>query len=178
MKSSGLLWLEFLPMGSDESVIITSKASWFCFMNSKPSPTCKVSLALEYPTAIPGRYFLDTWITSCNTESTAGSEEAYKQLLLRLLCSCDWKNSTMSHFFPYLQRKSDSPAKSTRAASILSQQATLSLFLQPQDSVTLLVCPCQTQQKPGASKASWGAKQIWLQVRLLCAPFPYRTSLA
>lgn len=74
-------------------------------------------------------------------------------LLLRLLCSCDWKNSTMSHFFPYLQRKSDSPAKSTRAASILSQQATLSLFLQPQDSVTLLVCPCQTQQKPGASKA-------------------------
>lgn len=48
-------------------MIITSKASWFCFMNSKPSPTCKVSLGLEYPTAMPGRYFLDAWITSYNT---------------------------------------------------------------------------------------------------------------
>lgn len=44
--------------------MMTSKASWFCFMNSKPSPTCRVSLGLKNPFAIPGRYFLETVITS------------------------------------------------------------------------------------------------------------------
>lgn len=55
-----------------------------------------------------------------HTESTSGSE-AHKKLLLRLLCSCDWKNSTMSHFLQYLQLKPDLPVKATKAASIFSQ---------------------------------------------------------
>jgi hypothetical protein len=47
---------------SEESVIMTSKASWFCFMNSKPSPTWRVSFKLEKPTAMPGRNFNDILI--------------------------------------------------------------------------------------------------------------------
>lgn len=45
-----------------------SKASWFCFINSKPSPTCRVSLGLKKPFAMPGKYFFDTVITSYNRE--------------------------------------------------------------------------------------------------------------
>lgn len=54
-----------LPTGSEESVMMTSKASWFFFMNSKPSPTFRVSLGLKNPFAIPGRYFFETLMTSC-----------------------------------------------------------------------------------------------------------------
>lgn len=53
-----------MPTGSEESVIMTSKASWFCFMNSKPSPTWRVSFGLKNPLAIPGRNFFDTLMTS------------------------------------------------------------------------------------------------------------------
>lgn len=53
-----------LPTGSDESVIMMSKASWFCFINSKPSPTWRVSFGLKKPFAMPGRYFLDALMTS------------------------------------------------------------------------------------------------------------------
>lgn len=86
----------------------------------------------------------------------------YKELLLRLLCSC--KDSTVSHFLPCLQHKSDSLARSSRAVSISSQRATLSPFLRPQGSVTLSVCPCQTQQELGASNAPRGTKRTRLQI--------------
>lgn len=94
------------PTGSEESVIMTSKASWFCFMNSKPSPTCKVSLGLKNPLAIPGRYFFDTLMTSytadnINTEMSRpitdaacatnnnqyGSQERGATILISCCCS-------------------------------------------------------------------------------------------
>lgn len=39
-------------------------------MNSKPSPTWRVSFGLKKPWAIPGRYFLDTLMTSCTADNT------------------------------------------------------------------------------------------------------------
>lgn len=53
-----------LPTGSDESVMMTSKAFWFCFINSKPSPTWRVSFGLKKPLAMPGRNFFETSMTS------------------------------------------------------------------------------------------------------------------
>lgn len=73
-----------LPTGSEESVMITSKASWFFFMNSKPSPTWRVSLGLKKPLAIPGRYFLDTLMTSfeCAKHHNQSSFETLRKQLL------------------------------------------------------------------------------------------------
>lgn len=55
---------------------MTSNASWFCFMNSKPSPTWRVSLGLKNPLAIPGRYFFDTLMTSQTADSMKTDEQA------------------------------------------------------------------------------------------------------
>lgn len=44
--------------------MVTVKACWLCSMNSKPSPTCRVSLELQPSTAMHGRNFLETWMMS------------------------------------------------------------------------------------------------------------------
>lgn len=72
-----------LPTGSEESVMITSKASWFCFMNSKPSPTWRVSFGLKNPLAIPGRYFLDTLMTSCTADNNENQSSVERGATLR-----------------------------------------------------------------------------------------------
>lgn len=101
--------------------------------------------------------YLDHILQHRDHEQVSGD---YKELLLGLLCSCNRKSSAMSHFLPCLQHKSNSLATS-RAVSIFSQHATLSPFLRPQGSVTLFVCPCQTQQEElAASKAPRGTTRI------------------
>lgn len=52
-----------------------SKASWFFFMNSKPSPIWRVILGLKNPLAIPGRYFFDTSMTSYTGEKVSFHEK-------------------------------------------------------------------------------------------------------
>ena len=56
----------FLPIGSDESVIMTSNSLICRSIKAKPSPICCVSLGLEYPLDMYGRYFLLTSITIYN----------------------------------------------------------------------------------------------------------------
>lgn len=54
-----------LPIGSEESVIMTSNSPWCFFMYSNPSPICSDNFELSKPMAIFGRYFLETSITFC-----------------------------------------------------------------------------------------------------------------
>ena len=54
----------YLPTGSELSVIMTSNSPLCCFINSKPSPTFKVSFGCSSPFPMKGKYFFDTLITT------------------------------------------------------------------------------------------------------------------
>lgn len=74
-----------LPIGSEESVIMTSNSPWCFFMYSNPSPICSDNFELSKPMAIFGRYFLDTSITFCKNYNI---QVIRAQLTFLYTCGC------------------------------------------------------------------------------------------